>query len=112
MGKTNQSAHLIVDEIEVESQLMRNKIADIIEEVYVTEVKSLVHDEFQQRCEGCEMDDSFQLHHDCLAMVEEGIFGSLLRKSFKERLNIKSLWLKAQKRALLDELFITSLHDE
>lgn len=72
MCKTNQSAHLIVDEIEVEAQLMRNKIADIIEEVYVTEVESLVHDEFQQRCEGFEMDDSFQLHHDCLAMDEEG----------------------------------------
>ena len=37
-----------MDEIEVEAQLMRNKIADIIEEVYVTEVKSLVHDELQQ----------------------------------------------------------------
>ena len=32
---------------------MRKKIADIIEEVYLTEVKSLVHDELQQRCEGC-----------------------------------------------------------
>ena len=34
---------------------MRNKIADTVEEVYVTEVKILVHDELQQRCEGCEM---------------------------------------------------------
>ena len=38
----------MVDEIEVEAQLMRNKIADIIEEVYVTEAKSLFHDELQQ----------------------------------------------------------------
>lgn len=44
-----------MDEIEVEVRLMRKKIADIIEEVCLTEVKSLVHDELQQRCEGCEM---------------------------------------------------------
>ena len=57
MFKTNQSGRLMVDEIKVEAQLLRNKIADIIEEVYVTEVKSLVHDELQKRCDGCEMDD-------------------------------------------------------
>ena len=34
--KINQSGRLMVDEIEVEAQLLRNKIADIIEEVYVT----------------------------------------------------------------------------
>lgn len=57
MFKTNQSGRLMVDEIKVEAQLLRNKIADIIEEVYVTEVKSLVHDELQKRCDVCEMDD-------------------------------------------------------
>ena len=36
MFKTNQSGRLMVDEIKVEAQLLRNKIADIIEEVYVT----------------------------------------------------------------------------
>lgn len=61
MFKTNQSRRLIVDEIEVEAQLMRNKIAVIIKEVYIKEVKSFVHDELQQRCEGCEIDDPYTM---------------------------------------------------
>ena len=70
-----------MDEIEVEVQLMRNKIADIIEEVYVTEVKSLVHDELQQRCEGCEMDEPSQLHHDGLTMDERRFGFATTKKS-------------------------------
>jgi len=32
MFKSNQSGNLIVDEIELEAQLLRNKIADIVKE--------------------------------------------------------------------------------
>ena len=62
---------------------MRNKIADIVEVVYVTEVKILVHDELQQRCEGCEMEDPSQLHHDCLTMDEEEIWGPCTLRPIK-----------------------------
>ena len=89
----------MVDLIEVQTQLMRNKIADIVDDVYVTEVKILVHDELQQRCEGCEMEDPSQLHHDCLTMDEEEIWARYYEK-VKERLNIRLLWLKAQMCAL------------
>ena len=88
----------MMDEIEVEAQLMRNKIADIIEEVYRTEVRSLVHDELQQRCEGYKMDDPSQLHYDCVTMDEEEIWVRFY-ETFKERFNIKLFWLRAQKCA-------------
>ena len=45
------------------------------------------------------MDDSSQLHHDSLTMDEEEIWVRYYQK-IKERLNIKLLWLKAQKCAL------------
>ena len=88
----------MMDEIEVEAQLRRNKIADIIEEVYRTEVRSLVHDELQKRCEGYKMDDPSQLHYDCVTMDEEEIWVRFY-ETFKERFNIKLFWLRAQKCA-------------
>ena len=36
-------------------------LAVIIKEVYITEVKSFDHDELQQRCEGCEIDDPYTM---------------------------------------------------
>ena len=45
------------------------------------------------------MDDPSQLHHDSLMMDEEEIWVRFNEK-VKELLNIKSLWLKAQKCAL------------
>ena len=39
-----------MEEIELQAQLLRNKIADIIEEVYAREINRLVYDELGKHC--------------------------------------------------------------
>ena len=49
MCKSYQSAGLLVDEIEL--QVLRNKIADIIQDEFVREINGLVHEEARRCCE-------------------------------------------------------------
>ena len=63
-----KTGNLLVDGIELQAQLLCDKIADIIEEVYAREINRLVYDELGKHCEGCKLDDPSQLHHECLTM--------------------------------------------
>ena len=65
---------MLVDEIEVEAQVKRNKIADIIMKEIAWWMNWLVNEEARRCCEGCEMDDPSQLHHECMLMdIEETV---------------------------------------
>ena len=52
-----QRRDLIVDEIEMLAMLLRNEIADIIQDEFAREMNHSVYEEARCCCEGCEMDD-------------------------------------------------------
>ena len=65
---------LLVDEIEIQTLLLRSKIADIIQDEFAREMNRLVYEEARRCCEGCEMGDPSQMHHDCMMKEEEEIW--------------------------------------
>ena len=87
---------MLVDEIEVEAQLVRNKIAEIIQGEFAREINLLIYEEARRCCEGCEMDDPSQLHHECMMMDMEELW---IRhyESAKEDLNVNKLWTMIEK---------------
>ena len=89
MCKSYQSAGLLVDEIEL--QVLRNKIADIIQDEFVREMNGLVHEEARRCCEGCRIDDLSQLHHDCMMKGEDEIWVCYYEAA-KRQLNVDKLW--------------------
>ncbi|KAL9972485.1 hypothetical protein ACROYT_G018797 [Oculina patagonica] len=96
---SNQSETLLVDEICLRAHLMRNKIADIIQDIFARQMNHLVYEEARKCCEGCELDDPSQLHHDCL-MVEEEENWIRYYDLAKEHLNIDKLWTAIEKETL------------
>ena len=52
-----------MDGVEIQALLLRNEIADIIQDEFVREMNHLVYKEARSCCEGCEMDGLSQIHH-------------------------------------------------
>ena len=73
IGK-HQRRNLLVDEIEIQALLLRNKIADIIQDEFAREMNCLVYEEARRCCEGCQIDDPSQMHHGCMMKEEEEIW--------------------------------------
>ena len=73
IGK-HQRRNLLVDEIEIQALLLRNKIVDIIQDEFAREMNRLVYEETRRCCEGCEIDDPSQMHHDCMMKEHEEIW--------------------------------------
>ena len=61
-----QRRNLLVDEIEIQTLLLRNGIADIIQDEFAREINYLVNEEPRRCCEGCQIDDPSPMHHDCM----------------------------------------------
>ena len=61
IGK-HERRNLLVDEIEIQALLLRNKIADIIQDEFAREMNRL--EEARRCCEGCEMDDPSRLYDE------------------------------------------------
>ena len=66
MNGRYQRRNLLVDEIEMLPMLLRNKIGNITQDEFAQEMNHFVYEEARPRCEGCEMDDPSQMHHDCI----------------------------------------------
>ena len=66
-----QRRNLLVDEIEIQALLQRNKIANIIQDEFAREMNYLVYEEARRCCEGCQIDDPSQMHQDCMMEEEE-----------------------------------------
>ena len=62
------SDQIIIDEVELGVHLIRNKIGEIFQDVFVREVNHLIYVAVNEHCDGCKMDDLSQLHHTCLTM--------------------------------------------
>ena len=63
-----------MDEIEIQTLLLRNKIAYIIQDEFAREMNCLVYEEARRCCEGCQIDDPSQMHHGCMMKEEEEIW--------------------------------------
>ena len=86
-----QRRNLIVDEIEMLAMLLRNEIADIIQGEFAREMNHLVYEEARRCCEGREMDDPSQLHHDCMTKEQEGTWICHYEEA-KKHLKVDQLW--------------------
>ena len=62
------SDQIIIDEVELGVHLIRNKIGEIFQDVFVREVNRLIYVVVNEHCDGFKMDDLSQLHHTCLTM--------------------------------------------
>ena len=56
--------NLLVDETDLQAKLLQNKIRQVIQDEFVKEIKPLITEEARKCCEGCEIDDPSQLHHE------------------------------------------------
>ena len=90
MYNSNPSGNFPVDEIKLQAQLLRNKIADIIQAAFVKEIDRMVYEEARSCCEGCEMDDPSQLHLECL-MTDEEPLRLLHYEKAKTTINLEKL---------------------
>ena len=86
-----QRRTLLVDEIEIQALLLRNKIADIIQDEFAREMNYLVYEEARHCCEGCQIDDPSQMHHDCMMKEEEEIWICHYEEA-KKHLKVDKLW--------------------
>ena len=71
--------------------LLRNKIADIIQDEFAQEMNYLVYEEATRCCEGCQIDDPSQMHHDCMMREEEEIWICHYEEA-KKHLKVDKLW--------------------
>lgn len=81
MCNSNQSGNLLVDKIELQAQLLRNKIAGIIQ--------------------AAEMDVPSQLHDECL-MTDEEQLRLLHYEKAKTTINREKLWSAVEKEILTE----------
>ena len=65
-----QRTNILVDEIEIQALLLQNEIADI-QDKFPREMNHLVYEEARRCCEGCEMNDPSQMHHDYMMKGQE-----------------------------------------
>ena len=59
------SDQIIIDEVEMGVHIIRNKIGEIFQDVFVREVNRLIYVAVNEHRDGCKMDDLSQLHHTC-----------------------------------------------
>ena len=86
-----QSGNSVVDETDLQAKLLQNKIGQVIQDEFVKEIKRLITGEARKCCEGCEIDDPSQLHHDCLMTDEEELW-ICHYDAAKKLLNLNKLW--------------------
>ena len=99
---SNQHGHLSADKAELQAQLLRNKIADIMQEEFAKEMNGLVHEELRRCCKACQIDDPTKRLHKCKMMEEEEIWACYFEKA-KASIDIERFW-KGIRREVLRRL--------
>jgi len=99
-----------VDEIEMLAVLLRNEIADIIQDEFARETNHLVYEEASRCREGCEMDDASQMHHDYMMKEEEEIWICHYEEAKKKHLKAGKLWLAIEEKYIGNNMFIWRTH--
>ena len=91
--------HLGADKARLQAELLRNKIADIIQEEFAKEMNGLVHEELRRCCEACQIDDPAEKLHKCNMMEEEEIWACYFEKA-KTSIDIERFWKRIRKEVL------------
>ena len=86
-----QRRNLLVDEIEIQALLLRNRIADMIQDEFAREMNYIVYEEARRCCEGCQIDNPSQLHHDCMMKEQEEIWICHYEEA-KKHLKLDKVW--------------------
>lgn len=60
-------------------------------------MNGLVNEEARRYCEGCQIDDPSQLHHDCMTMEQEENWICYYERA-KARLKVENLWSEIDKK--------------
>ena len=95
----NPYGHLGADKARLQAQLLRNKIADIIQEEFAKEMNGLVHEELRRCCEACQKDDPAERLHKCNIMEEEEIWACYFKKA-KASIDIERFWKRIRREVL------------
>ena len=96
---SNPYGHLGADKARLQAQLLRNKIADIIQEEFAKEMNGLVHEELRRCCEACQKDDPAERLHKCNMMEEEEIWACYFKKA-KASIDIERFWKRIRREVL------------
>lgn len=96
---SNQQGHLGSDKARLQAQLLRNKIADIMQEEFAREINGLVHEELRRCCEACQEDDPAEKLHKCKMMEEEEIWACYFEKA-KASINMERFWKRIRREVL------------
>ena len=96
---SNQQEHLGADKARLQAQLLRNKIADIMQEEFAKEINGLVHEELRRCCEACQEDDPAEKLHKCKMMEEEEIWACYFEKA-KASINMERFCKRIRREVL------------
>ena len=70
------SDQIIIDEVEMGVHIIRNKIGEIFQDVFVREVNRLIYVAVNEHRDGCKMEDLSQLHHRAIAWQHVFLFSA------------------------------------
>ena len=85
------SDQIIIDEVEMGVHIIRNKIGEIFQDVFVREVNRLIYVAVNEHRDGCKMDDLSQLHHTCLTTDAQEAWATYF-EYVKGKADLKKLW--------------------
>ena len=89
------SDQIIIDEVEMGVHIIRNKIGEIFQDVFVREVNRLIYVAVNEHRDGCKMEDLSQLHHTCLTTDAQEAWATYF-EYVKGKVDLKTLWKLAQ----------------
>ena len=89
------SDQIIIDEVEMGVHIIRNKIGEIFQAVFVREVNRLIYVAVNEHRHGCKMEDLPQLHHTCLTTDAQEARATYF-EYVKGKVDLKKLWKLAQ----------------
>ena len=93
------SDQIIIDKFEMEAHLVRNKIEEIFR--CESDVNRLISAAANEHCDGCEMNNLFQLHHTCLTMEVEEAWATYF-EHLKGKVDLQKSWKLAQQEVEID----------
>ena len=93
------SDQIIIDKFEMEVHLGRNKIEEIFR--CESDESHLIFAAANEHCDGCEMNNLFQLHHTCSTMEVEEAWATYF-EHVKGKGDLQILWKLAQQELEID----------
>ena len=93
------SDQIIIDKFEMEVHLVRNKIEEIFR--CESDGNRLIFAAANEHCDGCKMNNLFQLHHTCLTKEVEEAWATYF-EHLKGKVDLQKSWKLAQQEVEID----------